>query len=172
MAIVKEERNEQGQVTYREGSDGFWVKYEYDANGKQTYRECCNGSWEKWEYDTNGNITHYENSDGYWVKYKYDETGKEIYHENGKYRDKEDIRVENVRNFMEQIEGLTKKGNYSDFEVALLICERSNIHSSEINKVMNISQSCDTLFSDYINDELRDVFENEIQEENELDMEM
>ena len=162
MAIVKEERNEQGQLIYRE-----WL----------------NGFWEKREYDEKGNITYRENSYGYWDKYKYDETSKVIYHENGKsgviydYRDNDDIRVENVRNFMEQIEGLTQKGNYSDFEVALLICERSNIHSSEINKelvdkVMNISQSCDTLFSDYINDELRDVFENEIQEENELDMEM
>ena len=54
-----------GNVTYREDSDGFWVKREYDANGNKTYSEDSNGDWERREYDANGNKTYYEDSDGY-----------------------------------------------------------------------------------------------------------
>ena len=32
-----------GNVTYREDSDGFWVKREYDANGNKTYYEDSDG---------------------------------------------------------------------------------------------------------------------------------
>ena len=59
--IVKEERNERGQVTYWEDRVGFWEKREYDANGNRTYYESSNGYWEKSEYDANGNKSYYEN---------------------------------------------------------------------------------------------------------------
>lgn len=80
IKLVKEERNEQGQVTYREWSDG---------------------SWEKYEYDNKGNATYLENSYGYWTKRECDETGKVIYCETSKsgvlydYRDKDNISFEN-----------------------------------------------------------------------------
>jgi len=35
-----------------------------DANGNLTYRQTSNDWWVKWERDDNGNETYYENSDG------------------------------------------------------------------------------------------------------------
>ena len=64
MTIVKEERNERGQLTYREYSNGFWVKREFDSSGRETYYKNNAGYWEKSEYDENGNRIYYENSEG------------------------------------------------------------------------------------------------------------
>ena len=36
----------------------------YDANGNLIYRETSNGYWWKQEYDTNGNEIYYEDSSG------------------------------------------------------------------------------------------------------------
>ena len=36
----------------------------YNQNGNVIYRENSNGNWEKYEYDNNGNRIYYENSDG------------------------------------------------------------------------------------------------------------
>lgn len=52
--IVKEERNERGQITYREYSDGDWRKWKYDSNGNLIYYKLSNGYWEKSEYDEKG----------------------------------------------------------------------------------------------------------------------
>ena len=54
----------QGNITYFEDSNGFWVKWEYDTNGDNIYYEDSNGIWEKKEYDDHGNIIYYEDSDG------------------------------------------------------------------------------------------------------------
>ena len=35
-----------------------------DANGKLTYYEGSNDFWERWEYDANGKVTYFENSNG------------------------------------------------------------------------------------------------------------
>ena len=61
-----------GNIIYREYSDGSWVKYEYDNNGNNIYREYNNGFWEKREYDANGNIIYSENSDGYIEDNRYE----------------------------------------------------------------------------------------------------
>ena len=51
-------------LTYYEGSNGYWVKREYDSNCKETYYENSTGYWYKKEYDTNGSEIYYENSKG------------------------------------------------------------------------------------------------------------
>lgn len=43
MAIVKQEFNEQGKITYYEYDDGKWGKYLYDTNGNETYFEDSEG---------------------------------------------------------------------------------------------------------------------------------
>jgi hypothetical protein len=40
------------------------IKKEYDDNGNITYSEDSNGYWVKQEFDSNGNITYYETSKG------------------------------------------------------------------------------------------------------------
>lgn len=58
--------------------------FEIKANGNLIYREDSDGSWIKYEYDANGKLTYYENSDGYSCKYEYDASGKLIYSEDSK----------------------------------------------------------------------------------------
>ena len=72
----------QGNIIYRETSNGFWEKSEYDTNGNKIYVERSDGYWEKSEYDTNGNKIYFEDSNGFWVKREYDTNGNEIYYEN------------------------------------------------------------------------------------------
>ena len=72
----------QGNIIYRETSNGFWEKSEYDTNDNEIYAEYSNGDWEKREYNTNGNEIYYESSDGYWEKKEYNTNGKLIYREN------------------------------------------------------------------------------------------
>jgi len=72
-------KDDDGNQTYYESSDGFWRRYEYDAEGKETYYESSEGFWRKSEYDTNGNQTYHEDSDGYWCKWEYDANGNETY---------------------------------------------------------------------------------------------
>ena len=57
--------NQNGELVYREYSNGHWVKREYDDNGNEIYYESSNGYWYKYEYDENGNKIYYEDSDGY-----------------------------------------------------------------------------------------------------------
>ena len=83
----------QGNIIYRETSNGFWEKSEYDTNGNKIYVERSDGYWEKSEYDTNGNKIYFEDSNGFWVKREYDNNGNEIYYENS-YGNIEDNRYE------------------------------------------------------------------------------
>ena len=53
-----------GNETYYENSDGYWVKREYDNNNNEIYYENSNGYWIKIEYDSNGNVIYREDSDG------------------------------------------------------------------------------------------------------------
>jgi len=53
----------------------------YDKQGNIIYREYSDGNWVKYEYDNNGNNIYYEDSDGHWVKYEYDNNGNNIYRE-------------------------------------------------------------------------------------------
>ena len=80
-----------GNLIYRETSDGDWIKYEYDDNGNRIYREGGSGSWIKNEYDTNGNEIYFESSDGDWIKREYDDNDNKIYQEdsNGDWYKKE-----------------------------------------------------------------------------------
>jgi YD repeat-containing protein len=52
-----------------------------DKNGNIIYREVSNGFWFKSEYDEQGNEIRYENSYGFWIKWEYDDEGNEIYSE-------------------------------------------------------------------------------------------
>ena len=79
FALPIEIRNETGNETYYEISNGFWYRSEYDENGNQTYYENSDGFWERCEYDEKGNQTYYEDSDGLWVRYEYDEEGNQTY---------------------------------------------------------------------------------------------
>lgn len=82
LKLIKEERNEQGQVTYEKWSDGSWKKYKYDEQGRTIYSEDSKGTWEKREYNSYGHQTYYENNIGYWFKQEYDEKGNLISMEN------------------------------------------------------------------------------------------
>ena len=75
-------KDDYGNKTYFENSDGIWGKREYDANGNETYYESSTGYWEKREYDSNGDETYFENSNGYWSKCEYDSNCKKTYYEN------------------------------------------------------------------------------------------
>ena len=74
-------KDDYGNKTYCEESNGFWRKYEYNADGNETYYEESNGFWRKYEYNADGNETCCENSTGYWHKYEYDANGKQTYYE-------------------------------------------------------------------------------------------
>lgn len=43
------------------------------------------------------------------------------------------LNINKVKDFMKQIEDLTSRGDYREFEVALLIAERSEINYSDVN---------------------------------------
>jgi len=74
-------KDEKGNRTYGEDSDGSWWSRAYNGNGKVTYFENSNGFWASYEYDENGNQAYYETSDGFWASYEYDENGNRTYHE-------------------------------------------------------------------------------------------
>jgi hypothetical protein len=57
-------KNKNGNIIYRELSDGGWYKKEYDSNRNEIYCEHSNGFWVKREYDSKGNQIYFENSDG------------------------------------------------------------------------------------------------------------
>jgi YD repeat-containing protein len=58
-------KDEKGNQTYCEESNGFWYRYEYDKDGNKTYYEDSDGFWSKWEYDEKGKVTYCETSSGY-----------------------------------------------------------------------------------------------------------
>ena len=53
-----------GKLTYYEGSDGFWQRWERNANGKLAYYEDSDGELARYEYDANGKVTHHGDSEG------------------------------------------------------------------------------------------------------------
>lgn len=57
-------KDENGNQTYYESSDGFWYRREYGENGNRTYYENSGGSWYRCEYDEKGNETYFEGSNG------------------------------------------------------------------------------------------------------------
>ena len=59
--VVKDEK---GNLTYYEASNGYWARHEYDKDSNETYCEDSDGSWERREYDEDGNQTYYEDSKG------------------------------------------------------------------------------------------------------------
>ena len=52
-----------------------------DKNGNLIYREFSNGIWGKYERNSQGRLIYYEGSNGYWVKYERNSQGKVIYYE-------------------------------------------------------------------------------------------
>jgi hypothetical protein len=75
-------KDKNGNIIYREVSNGSWFKSECDDQGNRIRYEDSNGFWFKSEYDDEGNGIRYENSDGYWIKREYDDQGNQIYYEN------------------------------------------------------------------------------------------
>lgn len=77
--------------------------------------------------------------------------------------------VKDVQEIMKYIEEITSKLQYSSFEVALLIAERSELTHKEVTpelveKVQELSDSYDSLFNEGLNEELDELFiENEKQ---------
>ena len=77
--------------------------------------------------------------------------------------------LKDVQDIMKDIEEITSKLQYSSFEVALLIAERSELTHQEITpelveKVQELSDSYDSLFNEGLNEELDELFiENEKQ---------
>ena len=69
--------------TYEELGIAFTFPIEIrDDNGNRTYYQSSNGYGERYERDANGNVTYWENSDDYWYKYERDANGNETYYEN------------------------------------------------------------------------------------------
>ena len=64
----------------RFGAVEGWLEL-YDAKGNLTYREESTGFWVKYECDDKGNVTYSENSEDYWVKREYDDKSNLIYRE-------------------------------------------------------------------------------------------
>ena len=85
----KREYDTNNNEIYRGNSTGFWRKYEYDTNNNKIYVEDSDGNWYKREYDTNNNEIYFEKSNGYWEKYEYNSNNNEIYYEdsNGEIED-------------------------------------------------------------------------------------
>lgn len=79
---IRREYDFEGNIIYHEDSNGYWYKREFDSNGKEIYYENANGDWFKIEYDSKGNKIYFENSRGYWYKCEYDSKGNRIYYEN------------------------------------------------------------------------------------------
>ena len=57
-------KEKNGDQTYFENSNGYWVKREWDSKGKCIYWENSNGRWAKYEYDSKGNRIYFETSNG------------------------------------------------------------------------------------------------------------
>ena len=74
-------KDEKGNQTYCERSNGYWWRREYDEKGNQTYYEDSDGSWYRCEYDKKDNKTYYEDSDGSWYRCEYNKNGHETYYE-------------------------------------------------------------------------------------------
>lgn len=71
--------------------------------------------------------------------------------------------LKDVQDIMKYIEEITSKLQYSSFEVALLIAERSELTHQEITselveKVQELSDSYDSLFSEALNEDLDEIF--------------
>lgn len=74
-------------------------------------------------------------------------------------------KLEKVKEFMEYIENLTSNGDYSLFEIALLIAERGELNHNEIDedlidKVKVISEKNDTLFNEDINYDIENIMKD------------
>ena len=70
----------------------------------------------------------------------------------------------NVAKYMKMIENATAYNEYREFEIALLIAERSNLSHLEINddiiiKIDEILNTTETLFNDSLNNELEKIFD-------------
>ena len=50
-----------------------------DTNGNLIYREFSNGVWGKYERNSQGKLIYYEDSKRYWEKHEWDSQGNRIY---------------------------------------------------------------------------------------------
>lgn len=102
---------------------------------------------------------------------KLESTANQLFENNWCYleRIKAMANLKDVQDIMKYIEEITSKLQYSSFEVALLIAERSELTHQEITpelveKVQELSDSYDSLFNEGLNEELDELFiENEKQ---------
>ena len=70
-----EVKDDNGNRTYYENSNGYWEVREHDDAGNITFRKNSKGDWIKRKYDSNGNETYYETSSGFKRKREYDDNG-------------------------------------------------------------------------------------------------
>ncbi len=75
-------KNEAGEETYFENTNGYWHKYEYNSAGKETYFKNGDGFCRMIKYNSAGKETYREDNNGYWCKSEYDSSGNETYYEN------------------------------------------------------------------------------------------
>lgn len=79
--------------------------------------------------------------------------------------------VKDVQEIMKYIEEITSKLQYSSFEVALLIAERSELTHKEVTpelveKVQELSDSYDSLFNEGLNEENKEELQEHYNVEN------
>ena len=74
-------KDKNGNESYCEDENGYWIKTEYDSKGNRIYCEDSTGFWFKTEYDSKGNEIYWEDNTGDWIKTEYDSKGNEIYRE-------------------------------------------------------------------------------------------
>ena len=75
-------KDDEGNITYSEYSNGVWYRRERDDKGNKTYFEDSSGTWYRYGYDDEGNQTYFEDSNGTWYRHEYDDEGNETYSEN------------------------------------------------------------------------------------------
>ena len=68
-----------GCMTYYEGRDGSWYRWDHDADGNVTYHKNSDGFWCRYDHDADGNVTYYEESDDFWYRCEYDTKGNKTY---------------------------------------------------------------------------------------------
>jgi hypothetical protein len=83
--IVKEGYDNNGNLIYREYSNGNWNKFTYDANNRKILCECPSGFTIGTFYDVNGNIQYTETTTKFgvdeWSKYRYNSDNVLFYKE-------------------------------------------------------------------------------------------
>ena len=69
--IVKEECDANGKTTYREWSNGYWMRYTYNEQGLEIKWEDSEGRWQNQRHNANGRVVSLVDSDGNCDEWEY-----------------------------------------------------------------------------------------------------